>query len=370
VEANTAVVFKMPESEVKLPSHAIVSRQVDFWLLGGASLFFLVLVIIGNLFINRSMRVSGYMLSISRLFATLALFVNYPHFLISYKFGYGRGRAFIISHWFALIFVPLALIAAFVFAYFSLGGITILSWSVVVMGTSVGWHYLKQIFGCMMVYSRYDNYSIDQKQRRILLWHFYILGGLNLFYTAATNSKFLAFDIPRVPIHFPSWFTSAFYILTAISLGVAAYSICYKNYKEKRILPSLNFLIPWIAFLTWFVPFFGSMSYFWIAIPFFHSLQYLPFAYRLETSKSAPTSQRQERIRFSMGFLKVIGICALGFLFFEGLPEIADGALNTQSHFNLLFFFAVANIFINIHHYFIDSVVWKFSDPVVRESLF
>lgn len=143
-----------------------------------------------------------------------------------------------------------------------------------------------------------------------------------------------------------------------------------QKFQEKGTLPSLNFLIPWIVFLTWFVPIFGSVSYFWLAIPFFHSLQYLPFAYRLETSKSTPANRRDEKARFSVGFLKVIGICALGFLFFEGLPEIADGALNTQSHFNLLFFFAAANIFLNIHHYFIDSVVWKFSDPIVRESLF
>ncbi len=224
----------MPETERKFPSQAIVSRQADFWLLGGASLFFFVLVILGNLFINRSMRVSGYMLSISRLFATLTLFVNYPHFIISYKFGYGRGRAFILSHWFSLIFVPLALMAAFGIAYYSVSGITILGWSVVIMATSVGWHYLKQIFGCMMVYSRYDNYSIDQKQRKILLWHFYILGGLNLFYTlAATNSRFQAFDIPRIPIHFPSWFIGAFYILSAVSFVAAVYSICYKNFKRR-----------------------------------------------------------------------------------------------------------------------------------------
>lgn len=377
MDANTAVVFKMPEGERELRSQAIVSRQADFWLLGGASLFFFVFVIIGNLFIQRSIRVSGYMLSISRLFATLVLFVNYPHFIISYKFGYGRGRAFIISHWFSLIFVPLALMGGFAVAFFSLdgafkgiNGTSILSWSVVIMGTSVGWHYLKQIFGCMMVYSRYDNYQIDQKQRRILLGHFYILGGLNLFYTAATNSRFQAFDIPRVPLQFPGWFISAFYILSLISFVAAAYSICYKNYKDKRIFPSLNFLIPWIVFITWFVPFFGSISYFWLAIPFFHSLQYLPFAYRLETSRNTATSLSNERGRFSMGFLKGAGICAVGFLLFEGLPEIVDGALNTQTHFHILFFFAAANIFLNIHHYFIDAVVWKFKDPIIRESLF
>src|SRR5689334_3448011 len=49
--------------------------------------------------------------------ASLSLLVNYPHFLISYKLAYGRGRAFVTSHWWQLIVVPGLLVATFTFAY-------------------------------------------------------------------------------------------------------------------------------------------------------------------------------------------------------------------------------------------------------------
>src|SRR5437763_5465867 len=49
--------------------------------------------------------------------ASLSLLVNYPHFLVSYKLAYGRGRAFVTSHWWQLLAVPAVLIATFAYAY-------------------------------------------------------------------------------------------------------------------------------------------------------------------------------------------------------------------------------------------------------------
>src|SRR5688572_32328123 len=49
--------------------------------------------------------------------ATLSLFVNYPHFLISYKLAYRRGRPFVLSHMWQLLIVPLLLVATFALAF-------------------------------------------------------------------------------------------------------------------------------------------------------------------------------------------------------------------------------------------------------------
>jgi hypothetical protein len=35
----------------------------------------------------------------------------------------------------------------------------------------------------------------------------------------------------------------------------------------------------------------------------------------------------------------------------------------------MFFFFTAAMLFINIHHYFIDNVIWRFKDPEVRNYL-
>ncbi|PYR65102.1 MAG: hypothetical protein DMF88_21055, partial [Acidobacteria bacterium] len=116
--------------------------------------------------------------------ASLSLLINYPHFLISYKLAYSRGRAFVTAHWWQLLVVPAALIATFAFAYAyystpvsQLPIFSMLSSDLRGLGTNaqafsgprlgdllfgltfnvmiftVGWHYTKQVFGCMMVYA-------------------------------------------------------------------------------------------------------------------------------------------------------------------------------------------------------------------------
>jgi hypothetical protein len=35
------------------------------------------------------------------------------------------------------------------------------------MVLTIGWHYTKQVFGCMMVYARYDGYLLTPFQRAI-----------------------------------------------------------------------------------------------------------------------------------------------------------------------------------------------------------
>jgi hypothetical protein len=65
----------------------------------------------------------------------------------------------------------------------------------------------------------------------------------------------------------------------------------------------------------------------------------------------------------------MMGIVAAGWLSFELLPHAADTALQTFNTWRMFFFFTASMLFINIHHYFIDNVVWRFKDPVIRKHL-
>jgi len=58
-----------------------------------------------------------------------------------------------------------------------------------------------------------------------------------------------------------------------------------------------------------------------------------------------------------------------GWLAFEFLPGLADARLQTPDALGLPFFLIAATLFINIHHYFIDNVLWRFGDPQVRAYL-
>ena len=58
-----------------------------------------------------------------------------------------------------------------------------------------------------------------------------------------------------------------------------------------------------------------------------------------------------------------------GFCAFELIPNSIDIATGTIASMNVWFFFVSFWLFINIHHYFIDNVIGRFTNPRVREYL-
>ena len=46
-----------------------------------------------------------------------------------------------------------------------------------------------------------------------------------------------------------------------------------------------------------------------------------------------------------------------------------DSRVGTNDAWGMSFFVTAAMLFINIHHYFIDNVLWRFKDPRVRAYL-
>jgi hypothetical protein len=102
-----------------------------------------------------------------------------------------------------------------------------------------------------------------------------------------------------------------------------------------------------------------------MAVPFFHSLQYLPFVYRVERP-----SVKKGYWFYPNATFRVLILCLIGFAAFEFIPNVLDEKLNTAGHQVPLFFLIAFVVSLNIHHFFIDSVVWKFNDPKIRETLF
>jgi len=72
----------------------------------------------------------------------------------------------------------------------------------------------------------------------------------------------------------------------------------------------------------------------------------------------------------SFTFFVVLGVL-LGFLGFYGLPRSFDSLVPYDRHLlgPSMFLFAFY-IFINIHHYFLDNVMWRRGNPDVQQYLF
>jgi hypothetical protein len=147
---------------------------------------------------------------------------------------------------------------------------------------------------------------------------------------------------------------------------------------------SAGWRLPWNGLLAYAVS-----LYLWLivvrisplllfCVPAFHSLQYLVvvWRYQLNRTNAAPdAATRPGRLLPSVGSLRLavflgLGIL-LGWLGFWGLPAWLNGAIAyDRAALGPTVFLFVFWIFINIHHYFLDNVMWRRENPETRRFLF
>jgi hypothetical protein len=373
---------------------ALTTRFVDFWLLGGASLL-VWFVMFATQGFRAAWAIDQHFKNLTVTTASLSLLVNYPHFLISYKLAYSRGRTFVTSHWWQLLAVPALLIATFAFAYAyynvpvsQLSPVGMLSRDLTGFGNNarvfsgprlgdllfgltfnvmiftVGWHYTKQVFGCMMVYAYFDGYKFSPRQRTItkyallsIWWLNFAQGNVAGAQSNFSQFKYYSFDLPDILVPITS-------LIVAAGVLLVAYDVFWKNYTERGELPSVNMVVPFLALYVWWLPITRQYEFYFLLTPFFHSLQYLAFVYKMEDTRLR--GLRNPEVR---GTILAFGIVLAGWLAFEFVPNEIDTALGTFNAWQMFFFFTAAMLFINIHHYFIDNVLWRFRDPEIQKYL-
>lgn len=132
------------------------------------------------------------------------------------------------------------------------------------------------------------------------------------------------------------------------------------------------------AFLTtsiWYLPVLAPPSYAYL-IPFFHSLKYLAFVWSFKGNQVAARLQghklKVQREIWARDFIGyAITVVLLGALAFEFVPKFLDSQNYLRSpELGRSPFLAAFLLFINIHHYFIDNVIWKSSNAEVKKYLF
>jgi hypothetical protein len=114
-------------------------------------------------------------------------------------------------------------------------------------------------------------------------------------------------------------------------------------------------------------------------IPALHSVQYLYFVWLLRrnearASEGPPSFGLPASVR--VGFLAVSAI-ALGWLLFHGAPSFLDSVMVSKDPKKLSMeggmgpspYFAALFVFVNIHHYFMDFVIWRRDNPETRHLL-
>ncbi|HEX2731789.1 MAG TPA: hypothetical protein VHM70_09295 [Polyangiaceae bacterium] len=346
----------------------------EFLAVGGATLFILPALVI----YRRQVGLEHSEALIGMLMFHAAMFINNPHFLVSYLLFYRRGlkpawdaTLATLQRWrfrVAGLFVPLALMAWLGNALWAHSAQR-LGLAMQLMFVLVGWHYVKQGFGVVMVLSARRGVHFSKLERRLVLAHCLAgwlfarthpadpgrLNSLNgVLYTSLPHPHGLD-QVTRVGL----WLSIAGLLWAVIS-----------HVRRRRALPPIG---PFLGFLVtvwcWTI---GSRwdPLFVYVIPALHGAQYLYFValWRVNQVRALATDARAPRLSFALGGL-FFGSLVLGWLAFRALPEFLDSRFVLLDEIDPLGptpHLAALSVFINVHHYFIDAVMWRRESPDAR----
>jgi hypothetical protein len=320
----------------------------------------------------------------------IANLVNHPHFAHSYQIFYrgyrakaftpALGRGMQARYLFAGLVAPL-LLAGFL-GYGAVAADTrLLGYGGNLMALAVGWHYAKQGYGMLMVDAALKRRFFDERTKKVLLANCYavwLAAWMNLNVTIAGEDlwglAYYSFAVPQ-PVQFAANVAAA--ITTATSVGALAL-----HWKARRALP-VNGLVAYGVSLYLWLWFVGVNPLWGLVVPALHSLQYLTVVWRYQLNRERAELGSDEYRKGSLaraifganpaGHMAVFVLTGtvLGFLGFWMLPTIADAIVpyDRQAIAGALFLF-VFWIFINVHHYLLDNVMWRRENPDTRAYLF
>ena len=317
----------------------------------------------------------------------LAHFVNHPHFAHSYQLFY-RGfasKAFspdsplAARYRLAGIMVP-AVLAAFLLSALALGSTPLLGLAANVMFFTVGWHYAKQGYGILMLDAARKGIRFNAGERQRLLWNTHLIWVTNWLFANDVLSErelwgitYYLFDLPD-----PLLYTVA--ALATISTFAVGCDV-FAKWRTGRKLP-VNGLLAYIAGGYVWLMFVRFDPLLLLVVPMFHSLQYMAVVWRYQLNAEGErlgargpavgrrlTAWFRTRTASLVRFALVAGI--LGYLGFWLAPIVFDTVIGyDRTVLGATVFLFIGWTFINIHHYFIDNVIWRRDNPGTRRHLF
>ena len=246
---------------------------------------------------------------------------------------------------------------------------------------TVGWHYAKQGYGILMLDAARKGVRFGAPERRRLLWNTHLVWVVNWL---AANDALKAEELWGITyylIDVPDPLLVAMAALVAVSTLAVGRDLFVK-WRSTGALP-VNGLLAYVAAVYVWLAVSRLDPVLLLVVPFFHSLQYMAVVWRYQLNvegerlfsdsagvrdggwkawlRSAPAAL----VRFA-----AVG-AVLGFAGFWAVPSSLDTFSGyDRAVFGATLFLFIGWTFINIHHYFIDTVMWRRDNPEARRYLF
>jgi hypothetical protein len=317
----------------------------------------------------------------------LANLVNHPHFAHSYQIMY-RGFGARLADpalpaelrrdaWIAGVVVPLLLLLLLGGAI-AAGEIRALGLAGNLMAFLVGWHYVKQGYGILMLDAALKRRFFTAGEKRVLLLNAHVVWLASWLSVNTALSQREMWGVQFLVLGLPE---------EATWLGIAAASAT--GLLTLAMLVRRGAAPPWVGLMAYVVSIYAWLAFVaihpvWLlVVPALHSLQYLAVVYRFEWNRAgsapdagAPVSVPLLRLLLPMrrearmaAFI-LAGIL-LGAVMFWGAPLMISAMVAApETMTRALPVLFAAWVFVNVHHYFIDSVIWRSDNPDARRHLF
>jgi hypothetical protein len=336
-----------------------VGPATDFALVGGVSIVLFVVLKLAD-YTDRTYPVWT-------LAAWLSWIVNWPHFSsTSYRLYHSKEN--IRQYPITALVVPVLILAAMLASFLRPDTVApsfiklFLIWS--------PYHFCAQSLGICLLYARRAGYTPGTLERLALSGF-----TLGIYLTSQARSEagvgvHRYFDVSVPTLGLPLWVPRAceaamWFCGAAFLVFVAAWSI-----RNRRLLPPIV-LLPALTQYVWFLPG-NSVASFNEFVPFFHSLQYLLLAWsvqmkeRLHATGASPSGSFVGRESLTWGLLNFVG----GALLFWGFPRLAELlGFSTAHGYPALFAEGIVITAVQLHHFFVDGVIWKIRNPKVAAPL-
>jgi hypothetical protein len=354
---------------------------IDFFCLGGSSLLILPFLFV--------LPEADYRAPLATTMLLVAHLINHPHFAHSYQIFYrgfrakalqpDLGRVMQARYLFAGVAVPAALL---IFCAVSImkGDARLLGYGGNLMALFVGWHYVKQGYGMLMVDAVLKRRFFKDDEKKVFLVNSYVVW---IFAWLSVNDR-----ISELQLWGLQYYTFAFptpVILAAgaaaIAMGAAVLFVLYSRWRSGGV--PVNGVIAYLVSLYLWLLFVRADPLWLLVVPALHSLQYLVVVWRYELNyergrvgaHEAPGAPLVARIfgnRYYVSMaLFVLGGCLIGYFGFWGMPMLLDRVIPyDKGTFGPTMFLFVFWICINVHHYFLDNVMWRRENPDTKKYLF
>jgi hypothetical protein len=307
--------------------------------------------------------------------------INDPHFAVTYLLFYKgvKARAFGAAferrqraRYLVAGFLVPALLALWVVHALSSSSARSLGALIQVMFLLVGWHYVKQGFGVLTVLSARRGVRYSAFERRAILAHCFAGWAYAWASPASPAAEAEEKGVLYLSLVHPPALERVTLLAFALSTILLFTVLVMKWRREGRPPP----LAPLTGLLVsiWLWSVYSSADPLMLyVVPALHSLQYLYFVWLL-TKNQAKAAERPPFFgppaSHRLLFLAASSV-ALGWLLFHASPDLLDAArlsAHRRAHERLgtlgpTPYFAAFFAFVNIHHYFMDNVIWRRENP-------